>query len=414
VSTAPNLPRARQLMADASLDAVVVGSPVNVRYLSGVHSWLDPLLKEHMVAPAGSDELIMRGFVVLPREGDPVLVLNSGLAANAHGGHIDDVRLYGRRTLDGPAAPARLSGAERRTLERIQGAHASAEDALVAALEARGLRDAVVGLEHEGVAAGVRAALAERCPAARFGDCSALLRLVRMVKTGEEIELLRRAAQISEDAAMAAFAEARPGAPARELGARFARALAACDASFDHFAYAVRGLSLATRADYVLGDDDCLCVDFGCIYEGYFSDSAVTLTTGELPRRAADGYQALLECIDAGIDAARPGTPASVVQAAMSAVLAERGVAADPPTGHGLGLLVRDWPIVVADGGGRIADDFVELSADLPLADGAVMNLEVSAFLPGIAALEVERTGLVTADGWHELVPQQRDEVLHP
>jgi len=61
----------------------------------------------------------------------------------------------------------------------------------------------------------------------------------------------------------------------------------------------------------------------------------------------------------------------------MTDFLARHGITACFPHGHGLGLELRDYPIIVPDTGLRISDDCVDLPADLPLEPGMVINLEV-------------------------------------
>lgn len=409
-----HLDRARRLLDEARLDALVVASPVNVRYLSGVHSWLDPLLKEHMVGVPGSHALAIRAYAVLPREGEPALVLNSGLAVNALASWIEDVRLWGRRQLD-VAQPERLDPARRALLERVSGARPTAVEALLDVLADRGLSGARLGLElGDPVAAPAFAELAAALPGAWVGDCSALLGVLRMVKTPAELERLRRAAEIGEAAAAGAFATMRPGVSLAQVTESFRGAVTAAGAAFDHFAAGVGGLSLATLSDDRLATGDCLCVDFGCVFDGYFSDSAATIALGDPAPAVGARYDALLAAVEAGIALAAPGVRASEIQARMAEVIAESPVRCDPPTGHGLGLEVRDWPVIVPDRGGRIADDCVDLPADLPLEAGMAINLEISAFMPGTASVEVERTIVVTEDGRRDLVPQPRERMVRP
>ncbi|HST39073.1 MAG TPA: Xaa-Pro peptidase family protein [Conexibacter sp.] len=408
-----HLDRARRLMDEARLDALVVAAPVNVRYLSGVHSWLDPLMRERMVVAGGGDALAIGACVVLPRDGDPALVLNAGLAVNALASWIDDVRLYGPRRLD-RGDPARLDPRQRALLERIEGARPTALAALLDALVERGLTGARLGIDaggHARGAAGPFAGLAEALPHAWLGDCSALLRLLRMVKSEPELERLERAAAIGEAAAAQAFATMRPGVALAAVAQEFRAAVAAQGAAFDHFALGAGGLSIWTLGDAVLAPGDCLFADFGCIFDGYFSDSAATVALAEPEPAVAARYDALRDAVDAGIALAAPGVRASAVQQRMADVLAEHPVVCDPPTGHGLGLEIRDWPVLGPAQGRRIADDCVDVDADLPLEAGMAINLEISAFMPGVASVEVERTVLVTYDGAESLGAGHREPV---
>ena len=69
----------------------------------------------------------------------------------------------------------------------------------------------------------------------------------------------------------------------------------------------------------------------------------------------------------------RPGVKSSEVRAVMWDTLNARGITATFPHGHGMGLEVRDYPIIVADNGLRISDDCVDVASDLPFEENMVI-----------------------------------------
>jgi Xaa-Pro aminopeptidase len=83
-------------------------------------------------------------------------------------------------------------------------------------------------------------------------------------------------------------------------------------------------------------------------------------------------------------------------------------------TGHGLGLEVRDYPLIGPDRGGRVSDGCVDESSDIELESGMVVNLEASIFAPGVASLHVERSFVVGEAGGKGLVVQERDAPFIP
>src|SRR4029079_8755326 len=125
-----------------------------------------------------------------------------------------------------------------------------------------------------------RDAIVGSLPRAQIRDCSNLIRLVRMVKSCEEIERLTRAAEISERAARESLMLARPGCSIAKLVHHFRMYAAGMDADFDHFAFGVRGLGIALEPHYTLSEGDLLYVDFGCVFQHYFSDGGTTLSLG--------------------------------------------------------------------------------------------------------------------------------------
>ena len=183
-------------------------------------------------------------------------------------------------------------------------------------------------------------------------------------------------------------------------------------ADFDHYAYGVRGTGIATRAGCSLRDKDFLYLDFGCIYRGYFSDAGITLVVGDPAPGVLGKYQALVECQERALENAQPGVRVSRLADAMQDYLRETGITSCFPHGHGVGLEVRDYPIIVPDNGLRIRDDCVDVPSDVKLEENLVINLEAGLFLFGVGSLQCERTFVVTAHGCRRLVCQDRSEPI--
>ena len=397
-------------MADAGVDALVSWAPVSVRYLTGYWCWIAPLLKERMVAPGGGASPAMRNIAVLPRGGDPVLIVDALWAPNTIGDAFPDVRFAGAADV-GVAEPASSLPAERRrVLDQLAGGRREPDPfALLAeALRERGLDGSRIGVEFEGLASGEADGLRARLPRAELLDCTNLLRLVRAVKTDSEIDRLARSAQVAEDAAIRALEGAVAGTRTSGVARHFRELLAARDADVDHFAFGPSGLGILNEGAVELCDGDTMYADFGCVLEGWFSDSGTTLCVGEPTPAAVRDHAVVRDCIDAGAAMLRPGQTCSAVQAAMAGTLAAAGITGSYPHGHGVGLEVRDHPLIMPASGLAIRDDCIEVASDLPLEQGMVVNLEAPLFTPGVRSAHCERTFVLTSDGCRPLVEQDR------
>jgi Xaa-Pro aminopeptidase len=144
-------------------------------------------------------------------------------------------------------------------------------------------------------------------------------------------------------------------------------------------------------------------IDFGCNYRHYLSDAGVTLAAGSLPERELEAHRVLVDSIRAGAELLTPGRKASSVQAGMIQVLSHANLTSCFAHGHGIGLELRNYPILVPDTGRTIRDDCIELPADLPLENGMVINLEAPLFEHDGAAFQVEQSYLVTPGGGEPL-----------
>ena len=412
-----NKDRAVDYMRRCEVDVLVATSPVNITYFSGYFSWLEPLFREYMMAPGKSSNLDQTGpYAIFPLEGEPALVITPLFAVNAADLWVKDLHIFGTALLDELMPPTALSDVDRRFIELFHGKqhNPTPTDAVLSILKSRGLTDARIGLDMEGLAPPSKALIERGLPKATIKDCSNLIRLIRMVKTEDELSKLTRAAEISEQAAMESLAIAKPGRPISDVVQHYRTLVARDGADFDHFAYGVRGLGIATESNHVLTDDDLLYVDFGCIYKYCFSDSGTTLAMREPSTPLLERHAALRACTKAGVEVMQPGVKTSEVQAAMWQTLNAHGVTASFPHGHGLGLEVRDYPIIVADNGQRIRDDCVDVASDLPIESNMVLNLEAMISMPGVGSLHIEQSFVVTADGSRPLVPQYRERPIVP
>jgi Xaa-Pro aminopeptidase len=321
------------------------------------------------------------------------------------------VRTYGQPLIDLLAVPTALLASDQKLLGILRtSAGDTPTEALLALLRDLGLAEAMIGLEMEGLQPCTRDQIRRALPKAELRDCSNLVRLIRMVKSSGEIVLLERSAEISEQAAMESLQLAQPGRPISELAQRYRVSVAQMGGALDHYSYGIRGVGIVTQAEYHLREGDFLAVDFGSIYQRYFPDAAVTAALGAVGPEVLRNYHALVDCQARAIELIRPGVKSSVVASVMQASLTDAGIATSFPHGHGLGLEIRDYQVVVGDNGLRIYDDCIDLPLDLPLEEDMVLSLEASSFLFGSGSLQCEQSLVVTHDGCRPLVKQPRSE----
>ena len=403
-------------MRQAGVDALVATSALNITYLTDYYCWLDPITREYMMLPGASSDLL-QSYAVLPLEGEPALVVNPMLAANAAEVWVTDLCTFGDHTID---FPAQQFGAQSDWEQRLSGLLRDAQpaatptDALLGALRDKGLSDARIGIELDGLPERFHRFVSQSLPRAELKDCSNLLRLLRAVKSKDEVELLRRSAEINELAATEALHEAKPGRPISHVIHHYTKCIAEMDAHFDHFAYSPKGMGIATEPDYILGTDDVMYVDFGCSFQHVLSDSGTTLALGEWSTELAKTHESLRASVEAGARAMRPGSLVSSVQRAMQDALAERGITRCFPHGHSLGLAIRDYPIVMGASGLPITDDCVQVSSDLALEPNMVINLEAPVFCFGSTSVHIEQTFLMTDQGAESLLIQDRSQPVRP
>ncbi|MFQ5693875.1 MAG: aminopeptidase P family N-terminal domain-containing protein, partial [Nitrospinota bacterium] len=201
-----NKARILELMREHDLTAIIGTTLENVTYLTGHVGWAQRVYRArkcHALLtsdPGAGTDLIMN-------RAD-----NTYYAA--YGGHAENVYCYG-----GQAYHVTPEGYEpgdeefRRYLELHEsgGRHKTLLDALLAALKNRGVTRGRIALDEEGCTEALFAALREKLPACEFLPGSGLFLMARLVKTDEELDRLRAAARVNEDAIAEVFGFVREG-----------------------------------------------------------------------------------------------------------------------------------------------------------------------------------------------------------
>lgn len=400
-------------MAEAGLDAIVATAPANVTYFTGFHSWADAALKQYMVEPGASADPASLRFAVLTPGSATAIVLDPFSAVNA--ADLDDVelRLAGLQAFSGSVTS--LFGDPE--LDRTARTLADQQDdvspiaALARLLRDRGAAGGRVGLDADWLSPATEREIRVALPDADVRGCSNFLCYLRAVKSDQELALLERAAAINEAAASVALTGAADGEAIQDIGRLFRRELVDAGAEFEHFLFGVRGLGAATETRYRLQANDVVLVDFGCVASQYFADTGLTIAMNDPEPDVVDAYAALWDTVAAGMTSIRPGARASDVHRTMCEVVVQEGLTAVSPEGHGIGLEMRDYPIIAPPNGRDLADECFSVDADLTLEPGMVINLEAAQFRPGTASLQCERSFVVTTTGVRDLIPQDRDRI---
>jgi Xaa-Pro aminopeptidase len=225
----------------------------------------------------------------------------------------------------------------------------------------------------------------------------------RMVKSAAEIERIRTSVRVNSEAYSRTMRNIRPGLRERDIAAELEfqmRRLGAEKAAFETIvaAGAHSALPHAQPGAHRIAQSELLLIDMGSSLEGYCSDMTRVSHAGEAPKRVRDLYRAVLEANLAGIEAVRPGVAAGKVDAAARNVLKAHKLdrAFVHSTGHGLGLEIHEMP--------RIGK-----AEKTKLQAGMAITIEPGAYIEGLGGVRIEDTVLVTAGGCEVLTPTSKE-----
>ncbi|MBI4493764.1 MAG: aminopeptidase P family protein [Chloroflexi bacterium] len=347
--------RAQAMMAEAGFDGLIASESTNFRYLAGYES-------QQFIHK-------MRPMVfILPRRGDPALFIYGLEAPNVLAlGVIRDVSSY----VDVPFPVGDLA--------RL--------------LRERGLGSGVLGVERGpnqrlGMPLDDFLALQAALPEVAWRDAGALLDGVQMVKSEAEVEMVRRACAITEQAWPIILSRLSPGITMIELQRQVTRTFV------EHGADPV---TPGRSAVYRLSDGpasprfqsgDVLKLDFGARYNGYYCDVARLATFGASTERHRDIHRQVAGLLRDCIAAARPGVRAREIMAFNNAALGRMGQPPIPGTkriGHGIGVGYTQPPSL------NVVDE-------TPLAPGMVIAVEPR-IETELGMVHLEEMVLVTESG---------------
>ena len=234
---------------------------------------------------------------------------------------------------------------------------------------------------------------------------SGAVEALRAVKEPGELELMRRAAAIS-DRVFAELANERfVGRTETELAWWLEQAwheAGADGASFSAIvAFGENGARPhAKPRDLPVPSDTLVVVDAGCTVGGYSSDCTRTFFSGEPAGRLRDLYDLCLQAQLDGLAAVRAGATGREVDAASRVAIAEAGMGElyGHGLGHGIGLDVHEEPSLRPE-------------SNAVLVAGNIVTVEPGLYVAGEAGVRIEDTVVVTEDGCERLTTVTKEPV---
>jgi Xaa-Pro aminopeptidase len=239
---------------------------------------------------------------------------------------------------------------------------------------------------------------------AKLQSAPDIISQLRMKKTPDEIEKVRRACGISDAAFDHICRIIRPGISEIDVAIELEFFMRKQEATSAFDIIAVSGERSArphgTPSEKRLEEGDFLTMDFGARVEGYNSDMTRTVVVGTASPRHKEVYETVLEAQLEALHAIRPGAQARDVDRLARDVLATRNL--DQYFGHGLG-----------HGLGRLVHDSGRMAAtsEDTFAPGQIWTVEPGVYIPGFGGVRIEDDVLVTDDGI-EILTHSTKELL--
>ncbi len=340
-------------LPELKIDALLVSSPANVRYLSGY---------------SGSNGLVLIGpkqahFFTDPRYGQEA---GRTITAKVH-------------VAKGPLIAAAAALAKRKKWKKI-------------------------GFESENMSVSAYGKLKEDLPLGfSLVPVGRVNEEQRMLKSPAEIAKIRRSVDLNSEAFARTIRRVKVGTRENEIAAELEyqiRTLGAEKPSFETIVASGERSALphSTPGARALQGNELLLIDMGASLDGYASDMTRMAYAGSPSGRVREMYRAVLEAQFAALDAVHAGVPAEKVDAAARSVLKKFKLDRYfvHSTGHGLGLEIHEPP--------RIGK-----KDKTPLQAGMAITIEPGVYLPGVGGIRIEDTVVVTETGCDILTPTPKE-----
>jgi Xaa-Pro dipeptidase len=354
--------RVRQLMTQEKLDAIVITSEFNHRYLSGFTTqfWRSPTRP---------------WYFILPRNGSPCVVAPSqGVENTIRTSWVD-------RLLTFPSPNPANEGI----------------DVVVGELRKCEATFGRVGFEigqesRMGITFNDFQRIVDGISPSTIGDAEGILRRARQIKSVAEINKISRACALASDAYDMVPTFAQVGQREDEI----VRALHVdlIQRGLDKAPYLIGCSGAGGYPDGIMGPTDkrvevgdVMIIDTGSVFDGYYCDFNRNWGFGHATDEAKRAYELCWNATEAGLCALKPGAKASDLFVAQAKVL-EAGSSNWLGTrmGHGLGIQMTETP------SNRIGDDTV-------LEVGMVITIEPGMFYGPRMLMLHEEDAVITENG---------------
>ncbi|MGI8742660.1 MAG: M24 family metallopeptidase [Bryobacteraceae bacterium] len=365
------LDKAQRLMRENKLDAIAVAGGSTLEYFTSIR-W-------------GNSERLF--IMVLPARGEPFFVAPAFEKDRA----LEQIA-------KGPAAkyPHLFTWEEDESPYQV----------VAFGMKERGTATGHIGMEERlpfVFAEGMGKAL----PSATLTSATPVTAGCRMIKSPQELDLMRLACSVTLQAYEAAWRSLRVGMTQNDFAGLVASA---------HDKLGFRGGAGVQVGEYsalphgsmkpqVIREGTILLLDGGCAVEGYQSDLSRTFVLGKATDKMKRVFDIVHRAQSAALAAARPGVAADAVDVAARKVIVDAGYGPGfkyftHRLGHGIGLDGHEWPYLTRNNTLQVNGNSIALAPNMVFSD------EPGIYIPGEFGVRLEDDMHITENGAELFTPQ--------
>lgn len=226
----------------------------------------------------------------------------------------------------------------------------------------------------------------------------------RMIKTEEEIELTKKACELTDECFMHLTNYIQKGMTEKEIALEIRRYLmenGADDISFEPIVASGKNSSMphAVPTDKKIEAGDIITIDFGCIYKGYCSDMTRTIFVDYVKEEYKKVYDLVLKNQQLTLKEYAEGKNSKVVTNMVVNDFKVNNFDLVHGLGHGAGLEIHELP-------------FVNSRVENILKENMIVTDEPGIYIPGQFGVRIEDTVLVGKSEGEPLTKSDKGYVI--
>ncbi len=265
------------------------------------------------------------------------------------------------------------------------------EDAVARAFKTHGLSKASIAVS-DAVRAVDLMAVEALFPKCRFFDARQILSSCRIIKTSQELDFMRKAGTLADIVMDDLKSFIRPGISELDIKNFILDAFDKKNAPPSFTPIVASGSNNSrphyNRYDRIITEKDVIILDFGCMVNGFCSDTSRTFFVGAPNEREKEIYAIVKQAFESAASSVRQGATAADVDHAARSVIEQAGYGDYflNRTGHGIGMDVHEEP-------------FIRGGSDTVLEPGMAFSIEPGIYIPGEVGMRIEDIYIVNENG---------------
>lgn len=235
---------------------------------------------------------------------------------------------------------------------------------------------------------------------------SNIIENLRLIKSEEEIKVVEKAAEIADQAFEHIKSYIKEGVKEIDVANElefYMRKLGATSSSFDIIVASGERSALphGVASEKVIQAGELVTMDYGALYNGYCSDITRTVAVGEISEQLQEIYDIVLTAQKIGVEKIKPGMTGKEADALTRDYITDRGYGEyfGHSTGHGLGMEVHEGP-------------GLSHRSDVKLQPGMIVTVEPGIYIPDVGGCRIEDDIVITEDGNRRLTKSDKELIV--